>query len=143
MQSGQRVVLLWVIIGLVLTGGCITYQKQKERRQGQWEAVQTERFIKKICKSGMLSLQEYMLYCNMWVSDGSSYEIKIEEYRKEQDIQGRCYYYLVTWEELKNTFRREEFCTFEEESVIRMEVRKQGCVERINEYYGIVSGEES
>lgn len=138
MQIAQRVLLI-VSFFAVLLFGIITFnQKKEEKLQNQWEVIQTELFLNKICRRMSISEEEYFKFnTSLNYSDVVS-KIEIEEYRREEDMKGNSYYFVVSWNELQKLLAEEGNCQFKEESVIRITV--ENTTRNIkNVYYGIVS----
>lgn len=143
MGSMQRIVLVAAVAMFLTFGTAIVIQKE-EKLQKQWEAVQAERLLGSICRTGDLTFGEYLRYQELLGYCGGSVEIRIEEYRKEWNLTtGESCYYLVSWEELQEDMVTDGHYTFEEESVVVVSILiKSRKIQRENSYYDIVSGED-
>lgn len=143
MQIVQRALLIMTMIIVLMVGTIVICREKEEKLQKQWECVQTERFLGKICRNGSISLDEYMEYNTTLNHAGTVSKIRIEEYQREQDITGRNYYYLVSWEELQDCFMKEGACDFKTESVIKISVEQKSMGQSMkNSYYGVIYGKE-
>lgn len=138
MQIAQRVLLIISFFAVLLFGIITFNQKKEEKLQNQWEVIQTELFLNKICRRMSISEEEYFKFnTSLNYSDVVS-KIEIEEYRREEDMKGNSYYFVVSWNELQKLLAEEGNCQFNEESVIRITV--ENTTRNIkNVYYGIVS----
>ena len=141
MQLAQRMIVIITIVVVLML--CITgvHQEKEDKLLNQWEAAQTGRFLKGICKNGRVSLEEYLRYEEALGKSREISEIELTEYRKEQDLEGNSYYYMVSWEEIQKQFWKTGVYVFEVESVVHIQI--SGKKRKIrNDYYIIVSGEE-
>lgn len=139
MQVIQRVFLIFISVLLFLFGWVGTCRKEERNLQKQWERIQANCFIKKVCEVGQCTYEDYMLFFEVLNYHGMDSVIQINEYRKECDMTGQVYYYLVSWEELKKDIFEENVCTFNEGSIIQIMVqRKSGAFLEQNSYYEVV-----
>ncbi len=143
MQIAQRVLLVLVVIVLLMVGAKMTVRDREEKMRTQWESVQTERFLKQICRRESLSWNEYMYFFETLNRSGSKLNIRIDIYRTEQDLAGEVYYFLRSWEELQEYYYEESTWYLETGSIIRVEIGwqtedKSGK----NVYYGRITGKE-
>lgn len=125
MRMMQRVVLVLVLIVGFMIGITEGYQRRKIRLQEQWGIVQTERLLQKICNTGKCSYEECYLFHTALHQCGIDAKIRIEEYQREQDMEGRVYYHLISWEELKLYLLQEACYKFAEESVVCVQVQTE------------------
>ncbi len=141
MHSAQRVLL--VIVMIFICGIAVSCHEQENKLQGQWETVQTERFLKKLCRTEYISREEYLQYTTALNYKGTASEIRIEEYQREWDAEGSLYYYLISWEEILRTLTEKGNYTFETGSVVKITISRQSRRNQVrNSYHGIISGKE-
>ena len=143
MQTAQRILMIvMVFLSFLFLGAAISCDKE-EKINRQWETIRTELFLRQISRTRKISMEVYCSYADSIRLFGDAAEISVEEYRREWDMQGEAYYYLVAWEEIQDYFLRENCVEFAEGSVIRLEIRRKSKNRNTkNEYYTIVSGEE-
>ena len=143
MQIVQRVFLLLMVVMILLTGITHVYNEQENKEAGQWEKLQTELYLERICRQREITIKEYLRYFQLLNYTGMVSEVRIEEYRKEQDLMGNTYYYLVLWEEVKEQLLEGERYTLLKDSVMCITVKRKNRKEhKISEYYGIVTERE-
>ena len=143
MQIVQRVFLLMMVVMILLTGITYVYNEQENKEAGQWEKLQTELYLERICRQREITIKEYLRYFQLLNYTGMVSEVRIEEYRKEQDLMGNTYYYLVLWEEVKEQLLEGERYTLLKDSVMCITVKRKNRKEhKISEYYGIVTERE-
>lgn len=143
MQIVQRVFLLMMVVMILLTGITYVYNEQENKEAGQWEKLQTELYLERICRQREITIKEYLRYFQLLNYTGMVSEVRIEEYRKEQDLMGNTYYYLVLWEEVKEQLLEGERYTLLKDSVLCITVKRKNRKEhKISEYYGIVTERE-
>lgn len=120
MKSLQRICLAMILMFLVLYSGFVQ-REQAERFLKQWRHARTQRFVQNMCKKGCLTLEEYLDFSTeiLTVSDA---RICVEEYRAEWDGDGKKYYYLISWEEMKEEIRTTGSCELWSGSLVRLEV---------------------
>ncbi len=141
MQVFQRMLLVIIIIvGLILS---LMFPKleRAEKIAKQWETSQIERFVGKICRLGNCTYEEYLV-CHRALNDtGNISGIEIEAYQKEKDMSGENYYYMTSWEEIREALYQKGKFTFSKESVVVINVKRKSKIKTVkNEYYDIVSG---
>ena len=137
MQIAQRCILIFgmcIMVGFIAT---IFFNERKNTLTKDWETVQTERFIDKICRTGKCSLEEYSLFVEALSCSGNKVGIRIEEYRTEQDLSKKRYYPMASWEEIKTFLSEEGRYVFSENSFVLLEITQRG------RWGGWVIGEES
>ena len=135
MQIAQRCIL---IIGLGIMLGffaSVFFEEKRNNLIKDWEAVQTERFINQICRTGKCSQEEYIIFLETLGCSGGNVGIQMEEYKTEQDLSKKRYYPLVSWEEIK------EFLS--ENSIVLLKITRQGqLTKRKRRWVGWVIGDE-
>lgn len=142
MQITQRCILLVVVSLLLCAGIRLHYMEKEEKVFNDWEAIRTERFLKRICKSRVLSYENYLLFCEAVSISRKAAEVRVEEYKREQNLQNEVYYSVVSWDEIKDVIRMEGNYCFTVESIIVIEVRQKGREsQNIKKYYGWVMEE--
>lgn len=124
MQIMHRVALVLMIV-LVFSFGTMVAGQEEIELQRQWEMIQTEKFLSKLCRTGQCTYEEYLSYYNGLNYFGMDSIIRLEEYQKEQDLDGKIYYYLVSWEELQTFFSKNSRYVFQQESIIRINVQRK------------------
>lgn len=136
MQIAQRCIL---IIGLGIMLGffaSVFFEEKRNNLIKDWEAVQTERFINQICRTGKCSQEEYIIFLETLRRSGNNVGIRMEEYRTEQDLSKKRYYPVVSWEEIKELLSEEGWYVFSENSFVVLEITQRG------RWFGWVIGEE-
>lgn len=143
MRSLQRMVLIVGAVLFILLGTSVACQQREEKFREQWEQVLMDRVLKKIRSTGKFTFVEYQQLHTGLETGGTVTGIEIEEFRKEQDISGRTYYYLVSSEELEKIFLSKGYYMFEEESLIRIRINQKKRSERQGKTYWdiVVKGE--
>lgn len=143
MQIAQRCIL---IIGLGIMLGffaSVFFEEKRNNLIKDWEAVQTERFINQICRTGKCSQEEYMIFLETLGCSGGNVGIQMEEYKTEQDLSKKRYYPLVSWEEIKEFLSEEGRYIFSENSIVLLKITRQGqLTKRKSRWVGWVIGDE-
>jgi len=140
MKLAQRSLLLLVIFLLVIPCSIYVFREPAEIYLRNWENVYVERFISKICKNSSVTYEDYLFFHNSLSCSGGKTEISIDEYKPEQDLNGKYYYAPVTWEEIKDELQEEKNYYFVEGSIVRIVViRKSASEERIIQRFGRIS----
>lgn len=137
----QRTLLVVTILLIFMEGWHFVCTEKEEKIQKQWEQVQTEIFLQRISRKGTLTLEEYEKYYLALNKLGADVTVKMEEYRKEKDKEGNCYFYLITWEELQNSLLYNDTTTFFKDSIIVLEFvrsRYRSCINQ--KYYIRIAG---
>lgn len=143
MQTIQRSVLVCLVISVFVWGMAAVGREKEEKFYQQWEQVQVERFLSKLCRSGSCSYEEYEILYRALNYYGMDSKIQIEEYRREQDMERNVYYYLMSWEEIQEHLAEEGRYTFEQGSILRIVVVQKSRSQSITSRYShIVSGKE-
>ncbi len=142
MQIAQRCVLI-ISTSLLLCLMCVfLYTERENKIIEDWETVQTERFLRKLCYTGECSLESYLLYYNSVVNGLDTLDVRIEEYKKEQDLEGNIYYSRILWEEMKEMLWKNGRYCFDEDSIVLIEVYQYGWItKRMNRKFDRVTGE--
>ena len=140
MQMAQRGLLIAVLLCLLTCGICINARAQEKRFLEQWEQLQTERFMGKLTRTGVCTYEEYMLYYESLNFEGIHTEIWMEEDQKEEDMQGKYYWYPVSWGEIMESLLEEGKYDFGKESALTLCVNRTGRLgTQSNRYCDIVS----
>jgi len=143
MRVMQRVVMLIILLYLFVLGFFFMNLKEKRKLIGQWEVLHTERFLQKLSRTRQCSLEELKLYDRTLEIIDDEIEIRLEEFQKETDESGRRYYYMISWEEIKEQLLSEEVYLFREESILVITViRKSKSRSTANKYSDIVGGKD-
>ena len=139
MQIAQRSVLI-ISIGLFFCFfSAFLYGNKANELSGEWEFVQTERFLNKLCRTGQCSQEEYILFFEALSRSGNKIKIQIEEYKAEQDLEQKRYYAALSWKEIKSFLENEGKYDFSENSIILVEVLQFGrTMEKKNRRFGRV-----
>ena len=134
--------MLLLLVMLFLFGISITVFEKEERLLQQWEVIQTECFMQKLCKTGQCSYEDIWTYMEALNGFYDTYVIRIEEFQRETDIAGNLYYYYVSWEEVQKQLMEREGYVFTKESVLAITVsRNRGEQSTEQKYYDVVVGE--
>lgn len=139
MQIAQRCVLI-ISMGILLCFfSAFFYGDKADNFAMEWEEVQTERFLSKLCRTGKCSQEEYMIFFEALRGSGNRIEIHIEEYKTEQDLKQQRYYATVSWEEIKSFLENEGSYDLSENSIVLVEVLQFGRImETKNRRFGRV-----
>lgn len=144
MRILQRVVLLIGTVMFVFLGVSVDFLQKEGKLRNQWETLIMEEFLRKLSVTEICTVADYQqLYTSLEcgrVING----IEIEEYRKEEDMQGNRYYYLVSWKEREPELFTEGCCRFQNGSIVSIKIK------RLNEtgipnksYWDIITGKEN
>ena len=125
MKIVQRAILLSVISIFLAYFSVGVFKEAELDFWEKWEAAYSERFISKICRDGGVSQEEVLLFHSGLTYNGAVIEIRIDEYKQEQDLNRTFYYSIVVWEEVKESLWEEGCYCFEEGSIIRLTVLLQ------------------
>ena len=143
MRQIQRVLLMAAVVVMIGVGIVLPQLESAKKLQSQWELLQAERFMERICRNKECSYEEYVLLHGVLNYTGISSVIWVEEYQKEQDMAGNTYYYGISWGEIQEILFLEGRYCFHEDSVIVLGVnRNSGSGNQKNKYYDIVSGKD-
>ena len=143
MQVIQRMLLVVLAIAGIAVGIIFVTKEREEKMQRQWESLQVERLMGNICRIGSCTYEEYMLCYDALNYFRNLSFIEIETYQKEKDMSGGNYYYMTSWEEIKEMFYRNGEVCFSEESVIVIRVSRKNMVKSVEtKFYNIVSGKD-
>ena len=139
MQIAQRCILTIGMCIFVCFLSAFFYGDKADDFSMEWEAVQTERFLDKLCRTGQCSQEEYMLFVEALRGSGNKIEIRIEEYKAEQDLKQKRYYAAVSWEEIKSFLEKDGAYDLSENSIVLVEVLQVGRIrENKNRRFGRV-----
>ena len=141
MRIAQRT-LLTAMIGIVILLVINVYENSVEKLRGQWEVLQIQRFMSKAVRNRKIEKLGYETCTTSLNYYGVGSELKIEEYRKEEDITSNSYYSLISFEEIREElFESGEFF-FRPGSVIKVTVcRNTGKGGSRNEYFDLIPEE--
>jgi len=142
MQTVQRTLLVIAILLIFMKGWHLVCEEQEEKIQKQWEYVQTDFFLQSISRKGTLALEEYEKYHLALNKLEANITVRMEEYRKEKDKEGNCYFYLITWEELQDSMLCNDNAAFSQDSIIMLElIQSKHRRSSSRKYYIRVSGQ--
>jgi len=143
MRIVQRTFLLLVVIFMLVLGIAHVYKEREKKAARQWESLQTELYLEKLCRSQRVTREGYLRYVQSLNYGSTISHIRIEQYQKEQDLKEKVYYYLISWEELQNRLFEEESALLLKDSVICITVERRSRKQsKVTKYYGIVTGRE-
>lgn len=142
MQIAQRsIMVIGMCIMLSLFAAMLVYEKEP-LIINDWETVQAARFMNGLCQTGRCTYEGYILFFEALNCCGNRVEIRIEEYRPEQDLSKRRYYSLIPWEDMKDCLYGEGQYVFSKNSIVILEVMQSGrTMKRKNRRIGFVIGE--
>lgn len=126
MQTALRSILLIILILLLCYATESLDTGKKEQVLNDWETIQTEQFLNRLCRNGICSFDEYLRFYQSLLPGKNMLEIRIEEYKREQDLGNSAYYSLVSWEDIKDIILTDGKYWFTEESIILIEVQQTG-----------------
>lgn len=143
MRIVQRTFLLLIVIFMLVIGIAHVYKEREKKEARQWESLLTELYLEKLCRSQRVTQEGYLRYVQSLNYGSTVSHIRIEQYQKEQDLKGKVYYYLISWEELQNRLFEEESALLLKDSVICITVERRSRKQsKVTKYYGIVTGRE-
>lgn len=133
-----------MLIAVGIVYGMDEAERQNEKRnQHQWEEICTERFLKELSQKGYCAYEDYLQFHEALNYYGVTSTIGLEEYRKEQDIEGKSYFYLISWDELREKLEQDRIYYFSEGSTVRIEVfRTSRRAKTKHDYFGRVDRKE-
>ena len=126
MQIAQRSILVIGLCIILSFFSTFVFNEREKKLTKDWENIQAERFINKLCRTGQCSWEEYVLFFETLSRSGNKVEIRIEEYRIEQDLSKKRYYSLASWEEIKSALYERERYVFSENSIVFVEIFQWG-----------------
>ena len=142
MQMTQRSILLLVLILLLCFATQALYKEKEELVLSDWENIQTERFLNRLCRNGACSFEEYVRFYGALSISKQTLEIRIEEYKREQNLENKAYYSLISWEEIREIIKTDGNYRFADESIILIEVQQTGRgAQKRNKRFGWVAEE--
>ncbi len=140
MQIVQRSMLLLIVVVCLTAGIAFLCGEQEEKGRKQWEQIQTEVFLNRISREGLCSYEEYLVFCTGLEAYGGRLEVRLEEYQQEKDRNGQTYWYLVSWEEIRDILLMEGVYYFQANSALKLRVKQSGRIgSGVKDYYDIVS----
>ena len=135
MRVSQRMVLI-ILLLVVYLGGISGMILQREAKlTAQWEALQTELFLRKLCESGEISYEDVLVYAGALEQHSSNFSIRLEELQREKDLDGNIYYYPVAWEELLEQMSEGEGYRLQEDSILTIIVERYDRKRRVETRY--------
>lgn len=138
MQILQRSFSILLTIFFLLFAITLVFEEKGKNGYEQWKEIQINRFLEQVSKEGSCSYKDYQLLHKALNKFGNNVKIEIKEYQKERDMKGNVYWYLISWEEIKECFLQKEHYTFQKNSVIELYVTiKKGNIEKQNKYYSL------
>ena len=124
MRVIQRYVLLFGIFLILVPCFGVQSKEGLDYLVEKQETVYMERFVSKICKTGRITYEEYLLFHKALSQSGNRIEIRITEYQREQDLEGKNYYPPVICEELMEVLQTEKMYYFAEDSIVKVVVSR-------------------
>jgi len=138
MQIMQRMLLIAGLAVAIIWGNGVTYQEKNKKYLEQFEEIQVENFLQKICRTGILSYEE-LLVLNVSLNSHDVVMCRLEEFQKEQNLEGRIYWYLISWDEVSEILEEQKFYIFQNGSIVRIELyRKKSSQEQLYTLCGLV-----
>lgn len=128
MRLTQRFVMLLEILFMIALCSIYMLHDSEEYLVEQWENVCLERFIGKICKNGSVSYEDFLLFHNSLSAAEDKFEIRIEEYREEQNLNRNYFYVPVIWVEIRDILWRDKHYSFSTGSMVKVEVIREKMV---------------
>ena len=100
-----------VLLGIFFLTFAVTLVVQEKGDYGynQWGKIQVNRFLECMSTKGKVSYQEYQLLYGALNQFGVNVEFIIKEYQREEDVKGTVYWYLISWEEIKEFLYSKDF----------------------------------
>ena len=139
MQIAQRLLLVTTVICIVLAGCLYTKQNGKEKITDQWEKMCSEEFLHQVTMKQEVLLSEYICFAEEIKCIDSTVEFELTVYRKEWDIQGKHFYYLLTQEETEKMLEMENRISLDEGSIIQIAIKRKS---KRNVYCAFVLGKD-
>ena len=141
MQVLQRSFSVLLIVFFLTFAVTLVFEEKGTYGYNQWEKIQINRFLEHMSTKGKVSYQEYQLLYKALNKFGKNVEITIKEYQKEEDVKGMVYWYLISWEEIKEFLLQKEEYTFQKNSVLELcIIVKRGTIEKQEKQYCIFKG---
>lgn len=126
MQSLQRALgILLAIVMLVLLPAWEKKQ-QMERVESEWKEILLQRFCEEICIARACTEESYLHYSEALQQGGKEYHLQIEEYRREEGVNGSGYWYNIAWEEIAAKIFEHGRYSFSDESAVQLSAVAQG-----------------
>lgn len=141
MQLLQRSFSVLLTIFFFVFAVTLVAEEKENYGYKQWENIQINRFLEKMSKEGKCSYEQYQLLYKALNKYGRNVTITVKEYQKEVDVKGNRYWYLISWEEMKELLIQKEEYIFQKDSVLELCVKvKEGNIEKQEKYYIISKG---
>lgn len=144
MQVLQRSFSILLAVFFVMFAVALVFQEKENNGYTQWEEIQVNRFLQQISREGRCTYEEYQLFYKALNQFGVNAEIVLKEYQRETDSKGTVYWYLVSWEEIKELLIQKEQYVFQKNSALELCITtKKGDSVTQEKYYSIAKGQES
>lgn len=143
MQVLQRSFSILLVVFFLMF--VITFLVQDRTSYGyeQWKEIQVNRFLQKIAKDGICTYEQYQLFYEALSKFGVSVTIVLKEYQRETDVEGSVYWYLVSWEEIKEFLIQKGKYSFQKNSALELCITiKKGNSIKQKKYYIIAKGRD-
>lgn len=124
MKVAQRFLMICGLFCLLVPSFLFLLQERTEGYAEKYDTAYIERFVSKICRTGHVTHEEYVLMSRALNHSGEQWEFTISEYQREQDLEGNGYYVLIAWEEIKSCLAEENVYYFAEDGVVKLQVRR-------------------
>ena len=123
MQIAQRILLVTAVV-FVFFAGCLYIKRTGNKKiLNQWDKICSEEFLQRMTKKQEVLLNEYICFAEEIRSFASDAEIEIKVYRKEWDIEGNMFYYLLTQEELEKMLETENRIGLDEGNILQIVIK--------------------
>ena len=120
MQMLQRALGILLAIVMIVLLPAWEKRQQVERMEREWKEILLQRFCEEICMGGVCTKESYLRYSDALQQGSKEYYLQIEEYQKEEGINGNRYWSNITWEEISaELFERGKY-SFSGESAIQL-----------------------
>lgn len=120
MQILQRSFSILLILFFLMFAIEFIFQERESNTYQQWQEIQISRFLQQIRKEGKCSYKQYQWFYDALNRLGVTIEVALKEYQREIDIAGNVYWYLVSWEEIKEIFIQKEYYVFQANSIVEL-----------------------
>ncbi len=120
MQVLQRSFSVLLVMFFLMFTVSFVFQERESNTYQQWQEIQISRFLQQVRKEGKCSYKQYQLFYDDLNRLGVTIEIVLKEYQRETDIEGKVYWYLISWEEIQECFIQKEYYVFQANSVVEL-----------------------
>ena len=135
MRVLQRMVLIILLLVVYFGGRTVTVLQREAKLVSQWEALQTDLFLRRLCEVGQIFYEDVLLYVDSLEQRGGNLSVRLEELQREQDFEGNIYYYPVSWEELLEQMTMGKGYRLEEDSILVIIVERYNRKQRVETRY--------